>query len=117
MSKLGTEDLRKKAREVSDDPNARRFVQAAEERDKPHTDKKPKLIVAGNIKNRRDSCRAPIQLYLTNDVAGWMDDHALGNTQVVINTLLRRAIVQLQAESSPAPVVINFENRRRLEED
>lgn len=100
----------KTAPQPPEDPAAVAFVAGAA----PVIAKAPRahdtyLIVEGYLKARRETCRPPMQLYLKNDIADWIDQHTIagrGGAQIVINYLLQRGIDAINGEYTPGNPVI-----------
>ncbi|MGE3542189.1 MAG: hypothetical protein AB7N91_32840 [Candidatus Tectimicrobiota bacterium] len=103
--KQGFANIRAEAASLAVDPHAQQFVNAAQSPPSgppnpvpPPVDRRKgerMLVVEGHLKNRRTSCQPPMQLYLRNELAAWMQRHASagrGGNQILINYLLQRGI-------------------------
>ncbi|NJM67556.1 MAG: hypothetical protein HC851_18730 [Acaryochloris sp. RU_4_1] len=124
-SKMNFGSISEQARQVANDQDAQSFVRGAKnsknelELTKPkQTTKKlssrstPKLVVEGYLKNRKESCGDPIQLYILNDIAQWMEDHAKagkGGNQILINYLIRKGIKAVEQEYENTGVIFASE--------
>lgn len=117
--------ITEQARQVASDQEAQNFVQGAKkaksEQDatvpkqvvkKTEGKTIPKLVVEGYLKNRKESCGDPIQLYILNDLAKWMEDHAKagrGGNQILINYLIRKGIEAVEEEYDDTGVIFTSE--------
>lgn len=117
--------ITEQARKVANDQEAQNFVQGAKNAKSEQkatvpkqalkkTEGKavPKLVVEGYLKNRKESCGDPIQLYILNDLAKWMEDHAKagrGGNQILINYLIRKGIEAVEEEYDDTGVIFASE--------
>lgn len=105
-NKLNLSSLKEQANKVATDEEAKKFVQGAKsnpesELASAEKSKERKLIVEGQLKNRSETCQKPIQLYLRNEHADWIDKHTVagrGGLQITINYLVRRGIEAVEEE-------------------
>ena len=122
--KLGLTSLKNEANNIVANEEARKFVQGAnltnnksvetevskppkptstsskKKKQKP-TKKQPKLVVEGQLRNRSQTCQKPIQLYIRNELAEWMEENAMagrGGNQILINYLIKRGIESIEEE-------------------
>ena len=59
------------------------------------------LVVEGHLHHRSVNCQSPMQLYLRNELAAWMQRHASagrGGNQILINYLIKRGIQAVEQE-------------------
>lgn len=117
--------ITEQARKVASDQEAQNFVQGAKNAKseqevavpkqavkKTEGKAAPKLVVEGYLKNRKESCGDPIQLYILNDLAKWMEDHAKagrGGNQILINYLIRKGIEAVEEEYDDTGVIFASE--------
>ena len=103
--KLGFSSIKAEAAAVSSNKAAQQFVDAAATvasgsvvtitTSASEPSKERMLVVEGYLKDRGETCQKPIQLYLRNSYAEWMQQHASsgrGGQQILINYLIRRGI-------------------------
>lgn len=123
--KMNFGSITEQARKVASDQEAQNFVQGAKNAKseqkatvpkqavkKTESKTVPKLVVEGYLKNRKESCGDPIQLYILNDLAKWMEDHAKagrGGNQILINYLIRRGIEAVETEYDDTGVIFASE--------
>ncbi len=125
--KLGLNSLKNEANNIVKNEEARKFVQGANLTDnkpveteasstpsnpsrkstssrrktKKQAKKQPKLVVEGQLRNRNQTCTKPIQLYIRNELAEWMEENAMagrGGNQILINYLIKRGIEAIEDE-------------------
>lgn len=124
-SKMNFSSITEQAQQLANNQDAQSFVQGAntekkdatKQQSKP-TEKKtikkatPKLMVEGYLKNRKESCGDPIQLYILKDLAQWMEDHAKagrGGNQILINYLIRKGIEAVEEEYEESGIIFASE--------
>ena len=109
--KQGFANIRAEAESIAADPQAQQFVNAAHAASPVRsshitpsaesTKRERMLVVEGHLKNRNASCQPPMQLYLRNELAEWMQRHASagrGGNQILINYLIKRGIQAVEHE-------------------
>ncbi len=135
--KLGLTSLKNEANNIVANEEARKFVQGANLTDnksvetevstppkppstsskkkKPKPAKKqPKLVVEGQLRNRNQTCQKPIQLYIRNELAQWMEENAMagrGGNQILINYLIKRGIESIEEEYEDSGMIFANEDK------
>jgi hypothetical protein len=100
-SKLGLDTLKEETRRITEDPQAREFVNEAQRKQHEPAPPEKILVVEGYLKNRASACRPQQQLFLLNELADWVDSRASGGrggVQMVINYLISRGIESVEKE-------------------
>ena len=109
--KQGFANIRAEAASMAADPQAQQFVNAAKVAPTfPAGSGRPSveeargermLVVEGHLHHRSVNCQPPMQLYLRNELAAWMQRHASagrGGNQILINYLIKRGIQAVEQE-------------------
>ncbi len=109
--KQGFANIRAEAASMAADPQAQQFVNAAKVAPAfPAGSVRPSveeargermLVVEGHLHHRSVNCQPPMQLYLRNELAAWMQRHASagrGGNQILINYLIKRGIQAVEQE-------------------
>jgi hypothetical protein len=109
--KQGFANIRAEAASMAADPQAQQFVDAAKVASTfPAGPGRPSieeargermLVVEGHLHHRSVNCQPPMQLYLRNELAAWMQRHASagrGGNQILINYLIKRGIQAVEQE-------------------
>ena len=109
--KQGFANIRAEAASMAADPQAQHFVNAAKVAPAfPAGSGRPSveeargermLVVEGHLHHRSVNCQPPMQLYLRNELAAWMQRHASagrGGNQILINYLIKRGIQAVEQE-------------------
>lgn len=138
--KLGLNSLKNEANNIVANEEARKFVQGANltdnkpveteasstpsNRSKKSTSskrktqkpakKQPKLVVEGQLRNRNQTCQKPIQLYIRNELAQWMEENAMagrGGNQILINYLIKRGIESIEEEYEDSGMIFANEDK------
>ena len=118
-NKLNLNSLKEQANQLATNEDAKKFVQGAKskpispEPKSAKTNKERKLIVEGQLKNRDQTCQKPIQLYLRNEHAEWIQKHAIagrGGLQILINHLVKRGIDSVEQEYESKGIVFAEDN-------
>lgn len=141
--KLGLGSLKNEANNIVKNEEARKFVQGANltdntpvetepssnpsNRSKKSTSsrrktkkppkKQPKLVVEGQLRNRNQTCQKPIQLYIRNELAEWMEENAMagrGGNQILINYLIKRGIEAIEDEYDEDGMIFANEEPTKL---
>ena len=119
-NKLNLGSLKQQANQIAANQEAIDFVQGASSKaitpqaESPEKKKERKLIVEGQLKNRSQTCIKPIQLYLRNEYAAWIQNHAVagrGGLQIMINYLVRRGIEAVEKEYTSNGMVFADESQ------
>jgi len=109
--KQGFANIRAEAASMAADPQAQQFVNAAKVAPafpagsvrSPVEEARGErmLVVEGHLHHRSVNCQPPMQLYLRNELAAWMQRHASagrGGNQILINYLIKRGIQAVEHE-------------------
>ena len=109
--KQGFANIRAEAASMAAYPQAQQFVNAAKVAPAfPAGSGRPSveeargermLVVEGHLHHRSVNCQPPMQLYLRNELAAWMQRHASagrGGNQILINYLIKRGIQAVEQE-------------------
>ena len=109
--KQGFANIRAEAASMAADPQAQQFVNAAKVAPafpagsvrSPVEEARGErmLVVEGHLHHRSVNCQPPMQLYLRNELAAWMQRHASagrGGNQILINYLIKRGIQAVEQE-------------------
>lgn len=121
--KLGFSSIKAEAAAVSSNKAAQEFVNAAVPAvasgsvvtiTTPASEptKERMLVVEGYLKDRSETCQKPIQLYLRNPYADWMQQHASsgrGGQQILINYLIRRGIEAVERDFGDKGIIFATE--------
>lgn len=114
--KIGFDSIKVAAKEIAKNPDAQKFVKNATPSSstapKPASSNTRKLVVDGQLSNRDKTCRKPIQLYIKNDIANWIEDHCSagrGGQQIMLNYLIRAGIEKIEQQFEESGVIFTEE--------
>ena len=123
-NKQGFANIRAEAASLAADPQAQQFVNAAKAAPLvPSSAFQPAaeeargermLVVEGHLHHRSASCQPPMQLYLRNELAAWMHQHASagrGGNQILINYLIKRGIQAVEHEYAAHGIIFADERQ------
>ena len=136
--KLGLNSLKTEANNIVANEEAQKFVQGAVRKSEANSDsvktkktrtsakktshkipkKQPKLVVEGQLRNRSQTCQKPIQLYVRNELAQWMEENATagrGGNQILINYLIKRGIQAIEEEYEELGLIFAHDESSPLE--
>lgn len=141
--KLGLNSLKNEANNIVANEEARKFVHGANLTDNKSVEtevsstlsnaskkstsskrktqkpakKQPKLVVEGQLRNRGKTCQKPIQLYVRNELAEWIEENAMagrGGNQILINYLIKRGIEAIEEEYDEDGMIFANENESEI---